>query len=278
MRFLIFALIALSAPAQTRKTIFIVTDAEGVAGICRQEQVETKDTEMRQLLAGEVNAAVEGFLQEGAEEVVVWDGHGGSASLSTTTIHPKAKLAQGPMGIKMTFDRKYAAIAFIGQHSMANVRRGIMAHSYSSLNYQNLLMNGKPVGEIETLAVLAGIYDTPVIMLSGDQAAAAELKAIVPLAETAVVKEGLGRHSCISMSAPVARETIKEAARRAWRKMGSIPPYKVTGPVTIQIEHTTRNSLKVDADLAPGVEVLDDRTIRFKGKDFLEAWTRARGL
>jgi D-amino peptidase len=46
--------------------------------------------------------------------------------------------------------------------------------------------------------------------------------------------------------------------------------------VTIQIEYTTRNSLPPDAGLAPGAEVLDDRTIRYHGKDFLEAWTRYR--
>lgn len=56
----------------------------------------------------------------------------------------------------------------------------------------------------------------------------------------------------------------------------SIRPYKVRGPVTLQIEYTTRNSLSPDAGLAPGAEVLDDRTIRYRGKDFLEAYTRYR--
>ena len=79
-----------SAWAQARKTVFMITDAEGVAGVCRQDQTEPKDTEMRQLLTGEINAAVEGFLSGGADEVVVWDGHDGSQTLSALTIHPKA--------------------------------------------------------------------------------------------------------------------------------------------------------------------------------------------
>ena len=61
------------------------------------------------------------------------------------------------------------------------------------------------------------------------------------------------------------------------QKIGQIRPYKIEGPVTIQIEHTTRNSLSVDAGLAPGAEVVDDRTIRYRGKDFMEALTRWRG-
>src|SRR5258708_20822277 len=77
--------------AQT-KSIFLITDAEGVAGVCRQEQTDPKDAEMRALLTGEINAAVEGFLAGGADEVIVWDGHGGSQNLSALTIHSKAKL------------------------------------------------------------------------------------------------------------------------------------------------------------------------------------------
>ena len=109
-------------------------------------------------------------------------------------------------------------------------------------------------------------------MLSGDQAAANELHEIVPEAEVAVVKEGLGRYSCISLSAASARDLIREAARRSVAKIGSIKPYTVRGPVALQIEYTTRNSLPVGAESRAGAEVLDDRTIRFRGKDILEAW------
>src|ERR1041384_6322542 len=139
-------LLSVTALAQ-RKTIFMITDAEGVGGVCRQEQTEPKDQEMRQLLTGEINAAVEGFLAGGAEEVLVWDGHDGSQTLSTLTIHPKAKLLMGATGPSMMMERRFAAVAYVGQHSKANIRGGIMAHSYSSLGIQNMLLNGKQGGE-----------------------------------------------------------------------------------------------------------------------------------
>ena len=269
-------LFVLPAWPQARKSVFVITDAEGVAGVCRQDQTDPKDAEMRQLLTGEINAAVDGFLAGGADEVIVWDGHDGSQTLSALTIHPKAKLLMGGLGVTMTFERRYAAVAFIGQHSKANVRSGIMAHSYSSLGIQNMRVNGQPVGETETRTALAGWYGIPVILLSGDRAATEELRAIVPQAELAAVKEGLGRYTCLSMSATEARETIRAAATQAARKIGQIPPYRIEGPVTVEMEYTTRNSLSIDAGLAPGAEVIDDRTIRYRGKDFLEAWTRAR--
>ncbi|HWQ54644.1 MAG TPA: M55 family metallopeptidase [Bryobacteraceae bacterium] len=251
-----------------KRTIFVVTDAEGVAGVCRQGLTETTSPELRQLLTGEVNAAVEGFFAGGADEVIVWDGHGGSATLSAATIHPRARLGVGDGG--MLFSRGLAGVAFVGQHARANRRPAVMAHSFSSLGIQHMLMNGKPVGEIETLSALAGSFGVPVIFLSGDQAAVEDLRAVAPEAVGVAVKEGLAYYACISMSATAAREAIQQGAERSMKEIGRMRPYKVEGPVTIQVEYTTRSTLP--AQLSSAVEVVDARTLRFNGKSFLEAW------
>src|SRR5579859_5098361 len=276
MKLSILLFAAISLHAQSHKTIFLITDAEGVAGVCRQGQTDPKDQEMRQLLTGEINAAVDGLYAGGADDVIVWDGHDGSQTLSALTIHPRSKLIIGDLGVSMTLERNYAAIGFIGQHARANRKGGIMAHSYSSLGIQTMFMNGKPVGEIETRAALAGAFRTPVIFLSGDQAAADDLRAIVPNAELAVVKEGFSNYACQTLSAERARLLIRDHSIRAMQRIPEIKPYVVEGPVTIQIEYTTRNALGVDAHLRPGAEVIDARTIRYHGKDFMEAWTRSQ--
>jgi D-amino peptidase len=264
----------LSALAQ-QKTVFMITDAEGVAGVCRQEQTNPKDPEMRQLLTGEINAAVSGFYDGGATDVFVWDGHDGSQTLSALTIDPRAHLIMGSLPANMLMERHYSALAFVGQHARANSPGGVMAHSYSSLGIQNLLMNGKPVGELETRTALAGWFNTPVIFLSGDQAAAEQLKKIVPDAETAVVKEGIDNYTCISLSAEGARHLIRERAAASMKKIGTIQPYRIIGPVTIEMEYTSRNALRPNTALKPGAEIIDARTVRYHGKDFLEAWQRS---
>lgn len=258
------------------KTVFVITDAEGVAGVCRQEQTDPKNVEMRQLLTGEINSAVAGFFEGGATDVYVWDGHDGSETLSALTIDSRAHLVMGTLPATMLLDRHYSAVAFVGQHARANTMGGVMAHSYSSLGIQNLLMNGEPVGEIETRTALAGWFGTPVIFLSGDRAAAEQLKKIDPDAETAVVKEGIDNYACISLSAEAARRLIHERAAAAMSKIGKIQPYRVKGPVVLEIEYTSRHALTPDAALQPGAEIVNARTIRFHGKDFLEAWERAR--
>src|SRR5213082_808641 len=111
MRFLLYLTLLLCPTAWgQKKSVFLITDAEGVGGVCRQDQTEPKDQEMRQLLTGEINAAVDGFLAGGADEVVVWDGHDGSQTLSALTIHPRAKLIIGNLGVTMLQERGYSGL------------------------------------------------------------------------------------------------------------------------------------------------------------------------
>jgi len=95
----------------------------------------------------------------------------------------------------------------------------------------------------------------------------------VPEAETAVVKEDLGYYSCLSLTAEKARELIEKKAALALAKAGQVRPYRVEGPVTIEVEHATRSTPSPHAPLPAGIERIGPRTLRFSGKDFLDAWT-----
>src|SRR6266851_10443574 len=79
--------------------IFIVTDMEGVGGVNNADEQllpgQRRFDESRRLLVGEINAAIQGLLEAGAGQVVVWDGHDGSRSLSIEDIDPAAELIQG---------------------------------------------------------------------------------------------------------------------------------------------------------------------------------------
>jgi D-amino peptidase len=90
------------------------------------------------------------------------------------------------------------------------------------------------------------------------------------------VKEGLANYACITLTAEAARKLIRERAKASMAKIKTIKPYKLEGPVTMQIERTSRSALGFDTELRPGAEILDARTVRYQGKDFLEAWQRSR--
>src|SRR5574340_943849 len=79
--------------------ILIVTDLEGVGGVNNPDEQllpgQRRYMESRRMLTGETNAAVEGAFAAGASEVVIWDGHDGSRTLSIDEIDSRAKLLQG---------------------------------------------------------------------------------------------------------------------------------------------------------------------------------------
>jgi D-amino peptidase len=271
---------AFTAFAQTSKPkkVFMITDMEGVSGIYDSDlqclpYKSPRWEESHKLLTGEVNAAVDGLLAGGATDVVVWDGHDSSQSLSVLDIHPQARLLTGiPISPTLELDPSYSAVIFIGQHAMAGARNAILSHSYSSLGIQNIWVNGKPTGEIGGRVMLAGYFGIPVVMLSGDTAACAELHDYVPQAECAEVKSGVSRTAGYMLSHPAACALIREKAQHAMERLGEFQPYRTSGPMEVKVEFTTRG----EPHILPreGVERRDERTWVFRGKDIVDAWLK----
>jgi D-amino peptidase len=260
---LIFLLLALDAFAGAR--ILIVTDMEGVGGVNNADEQllpgQRRYDESRHLLAGELNAAIQGAISAGATDIVVWDGHDGSRSLSIEDIDPRARLIQGrptPANYYLA-DRAYDAIFFIGQHAMAGARGGVLSHS-QSFAVEKITINGRAVGEIGQVAAIAGFYHIPVAMLSGDQAACDELRELQPKAETVAVKRLAGKASSLSISHPEAKEQIQAAAVRAVRRISEFTPWRVDAPVELVFRYYPK-----DKETA-------GRTVVYKGSNILEAY------
>ena len=76
--------------------IYIVTDLEGISGVCVFQQTREPGPaheEARHLLMGDVNAAVQGCLDGGAEEIVVLDG-----TRRRVQLHPGGSHGADPSG------------------------------------------------------------------------------------------------------------------------------------------------------------------------------------
>ena len=267
---LLFILILVAAHGFAGARIFIVTDMEGVGGVNNaDEQIlpgQRRFDESRKFLAGELNAAIEGALAAGATEVVVWDGHDGSRSLSIDDIHPRARLIQGkptPPNYYLS-DRAYDAIFIVGQHAMAGAKGGVLAHS-QSFSVERITINGRSVGEIGQTAAIAGYFHIPVIMLSGDQAACDEMRELQPKAETVAVKRMAGTGSTLSLSHAEAKTQIKAAASRAVQRIAEFTPWAVEGPVEMTIHYYPK-----DKDTPPRVNVYTGQTVL----EAYEAWMR----
>ena len=241
---LVWVLLGASMGLAQSPKILIVTDMEGLGGVNdRDEQLlpgQRRYEETRRILTGEVNAAVAGAWGAGAREIVIWDGHDGSRSLAVDEIREPAKLIQGKptpanyyMGPKM-----YDGIIFVGQHAMAGDPKGVLAHSQSSATIKQITLNGKPVGELGQVAAIGGYFDIPVIMLTGDEAACAEMLALQPTAITVAVKKLVGKQSTLSLPHAQAKRMIEDAARRAVQQVKTYKPWKISGPVDLMFEYS----------------------------------------
>jgi D-amino peptidase len=255
MRASMLLLAALAVSAAEGPRIFIVTDLEGVGGVHSwDEQVspgQRRFEESRRLLTGEVNAAVEGAFDAGASQVVIWDGHGGSRTLSVEDLHPRARLVQGrrtPANYYLE-EKLYDGVMIVGQHAMAGAK-GLLAHSQSR-NVRGIFLNGKPVGEIGQTAAIAGYFHIPVIMLTGDQAACEEMLALEPKAETVAVKRLVGTESALSLSHAEARAQIRAHARRAVARIREFSPWIIEGPVELRFEYLPETPEKGQAQERP---------------------------
>jgi D-amino peptidase len=275
-------LLALAVPGNAQssgaKKVFMITDMEGVSGIFDTElqclpYKSPRWEESRKLLTGEINAAVDGLFEGGAAEVVVWDGHSSGQNLSVLDIHPRARLLTGgSVSSTLELDPSYSAVIFIGQHALAGAEKGILGHSYDSQNIQNIWVNERPTGEIGARVMLAGTFGIPVVMLAGDTAACKELHELVPQAECAEVKSGVSRTAGFMLPHPASCALIREKARRGLERLTEFKPHRVSGPVEVKVELTTKGSRSFRP--REGVEQLNDRTWIFRGKDIMDAWLK----
>ena len=214
------------------KKLFLMTDLEGVAGVTDGENwlyPRSRYYELaRELLTAEVNAAFEGFLSAGIEEILVCDGHGAGA-IATDKLHPKAQLLRGFSGWPLELDQSFDALAWVGQHAKANTPQAHLAHT-QWWSYVDFTINGRSVGEPGQLGYCASELGVRAIFGSGDLAFTKELQDLYPGVETVWVKRGVNKASgqeldtgayencqlaAIHFSPDAARRMIRAGAERA---------------------------------------------------------------
>jgi D-amino peptidase len=258
--------------------ILMGTDLEGVAGVVSFTEQSYADARYydraKRLLTGEVNAAVEGLLVAGVEDVLVMDGHG-PGGIWFEDLHPAARLLHGrplaPRERMAPILSQYDACAMIGQHAMAGVVTSNQGHTQSSRTIDSIKLNGKKIGEIAQFALYYGGLGVPLIFLSGEQDACQEVEDLIPGIVTVSVQQGLGRGSAISLSAPEAHRRIGEGIQRAIKRQQQdpIPPLRWDGPYVLE-KRFFHTDVADRASAQPGAERVDSQTVRFRSANILD--------
>jgi D-amino peptidase len=245
--------------------VYISVDMEGVAGIAAWEQCLAGGDDYalgRDLLVGEVNAAIDGCVDAGATELLVNDAHSVMRNLPPAVLGARASYLSGrfkPLYMMEGLDPSYDAVVFLGYHA-AMATPGVLSHTYNPRAIANVTLNGTATGEAGLNALVAQHHRVPIAAITGDQYVGPEAAPFCPGIEAIEVKRSVSRFAAEHLHPDVARERIREGVASALRA-DLIPP-AIELPARIEVELLSPDMAE-QATWIPGVNRVDARTVSF---------------
>lgn len=259
-------------------SVYISVDMEGAAGIVAPSEVWEQGEDFalaRELLVGEVNAAIQAAFDCGAARVVVNDAHMYMRNLSPLMLDNRAELIRGSqkLGFMMAGVEEakgFQLALFIGYHSMAGTPNGVLCHTFST-QWANLWLNKQVVGEATYNAAYAGHFGCRLGLVSGDASLINELSRFLPWVEHVVVKQGIGNFAAKSVSPSTAREQICEGVKRTFEKYhnNELKVFTLNLPIDVQVDFYYPDRLE-RALYLPGVHRINVLSVGFKADDVIE--------
>lgn len=220
--------------------VIIMSDIEGVSGLGTDDIQFGTGGYYRacELLMGDVNAAVQGAVRAGADEIIVFDGHGGAHNFIYGTLNPKAKY----LNIRALYDPQTfmnaSAYIQIGAHAMAGTQNAFLDHTQSSKSWFDYRVNGESLGEMAQGALVAGAYGVPAAAVSGDLAACQEAERLFDGVVCAQVKKASCRSSAECIPVSMAHGLITDAVYLGIRRAADMKPFVRKMPLEIVVEYT----------------------------------------
>jgi D-amino peptidase len=268
--------LAHESTAQNKLKIYISVDMEGIAGVVTDHQLGPDGFEyqrFREFMTAETLAAITAAKEAGATEILVSDSHGNMENLLIEKFPPDVQIIRGrprKLGMMAGIDSTFDAVMFIGYHASTNNPVGVRAHTFSSATLSRVAINGKEMTEGSWNAAIAGHFGVPVVLISGDDAAVAEVRRQVGPIEGAVVKNNLGFHSAKTLTPEASQKLIADRVKAALGRRQEFNAFKIASPLTLDITFKNYQPAEVLAYL-PGVDRLDSHSIRYHPKDMVEA-------
>lgn len=270
-----------SRTTQAGKKVYISADMEGISGIVGDDQLSAGGAEYgrsRKLMAEDVNAAIRGAIAAGATEIVVNDAHGSQRNLLPEDLDPSARLISHSFkrhGMMEGLDETFDVVIFIGYHAKADTPGGLFAHTGSGV-VRDLQIEGRSVGEGGMNTMLAQWYGVPVVLVTGDDVAVAQVKEVATSARGVVVKRAINVRAVELMSLREARKEIEASARVAVTEAKKFAP-KRPSPVRVRLRYRNFTYPEI-AEAFPTITRVDPETIEFTAETMPAAYRLIRVL
>lgn len=254
---------------------YISVDLEGINGICHSSQTQPGEPGYErsvQLMHAETNAVIKGLVKAGCDEIVVNDSHWDMRNLRIELLHPKAHLTSGwqkpfSMVSGVHTEKKPDFACFIGYHARQGCATGVLSHTYRAQVFRDVRINDVLVGETGLNAYLAGAFDVPVALITGDDALKKECEELMGKVNCTVVKHAISRYSACFRPQEQVLDDLEKAAYEAAKAKASWSLLKPPSPAKLTLSMND-TSMADACELVPNVKRLNDRDVEFTDNDY----------
>jgi D-amino peptidase len=258
--------------------VLISADMEGATGVTWPADVEPGTEQWqrcRRMFTSDVNAAIAGFFEGGADEVLVNEAHATMRNLLLEDLDRRAAMLTGRHKelsmVEGIQDPAVGAVAFVGYHTAAGTE-GVLAHTYLANSITSVRVNGEQGSEGRLNALVAAEFGVPVVLVTGDDRTCADAAGYAPQALAIAVKDCVSRYAAVCRPPEQTAAAIRAAAAQAVKLAGRQPPGApgaggsdggaAAGSFTVEIE-VDAAQLAQAAAIVPGVRRSGDRRISY---------------
>ncbi|MFC5213138.1 M55 family metallopeptidase [Streptomyces coerulescens] len=254
--------------------ILISADMEGATGVTWPGDVlpGTPQWERcRKMFTSDVDAAVLGFFDGGADAVVINEAHWSMRNLLLERLDERAQMLTGRhKALSMVEGVQHGdidGIAFVGYHTGAGME-GVFAHTYLANQITGVWLNDVRASEGLLNAHVVAEYGVPVVLVTGDDLACEDALGYAPEALKVAVKDHVSRYAAVCRTPARTAADIRAAAKEAAGLAVRHPPVD-GGPFTVAVEFDAEH-LAMAVTVVPGVERIGERKVAYTSERMYE--------
>ncbi|MFD5844738.1 M55 family metallopeptidase [Streptomyces chartreusis] len=254
--------------------ILISADMEGATGVTWPADVlpGTPQWERcRAMFTSDVDAAVLGFFDGGADAVLINEAHWSMRNLLLERLDERAEMLTGRhKTLSMVEGVQHGdvdGIAFVGYHAGAGME-GVLAHTYLANQITGVWLNDVRASEGLLNAHVVAEYGVPVVLVTGDDLACEDALGYAPGALKVAVKDHVSRYAAVCRTPARTAADIRAAAKEAAGLAVRHEPVR-GGPFTVAVEFDAEH-LAMAVTVVPGVERIGERKVAYTSERMYE--------
>lgn len=225
----------------------IFADIEGSFGIWRMRQCRTGTREWqygRACLTKDVNHAIQGAFDGGADKVTVKDTHEVGFNCLIDRLDSRAKYIGGHYSSPSLFGKitDLDLVLYVAIHAASGTEGAFFPHTHYGI-FSEVRLNNRRVCEMDIYGAYLGELGIPIGFVSGEDIAVKQALEVLPWAESVVVDKRKEAYTSGEKSLRYLKEgrsLLQRTAQEAVRHASRMQPLIIPGPLYFEAVFRTR--------------------------------------